>query len=162
MTPATFLARTLNPGLTLLAECGGPAPTDAARVMLLAIAGQESAWSARRQIGGPARGYWQFEVGGGVAGVMTHKATKAPLERVCAALDVPLDRAAVYEAVAWCDPLAAAMARLLVFSDPAPMPVDADAGWACYLRTWRPGKPHPETWGARWASAGVAVRGARE
>ena len=27
---------------------------------------------------------------------------------------------------------------------------DADGAWECYLRTWRPGKPHPETWAAYW------------
>ena len=32
-----------------------------ARVMLLAIGLQESRFEHRRQIGGPARGFWQFE-----------------------------------------------------------------------------------------------------
>ena len=43
--------------------------TPDARVLLLAIGLQESKFSHRLQIGGPARGYWQFEQGGGVRGV---------------------------------------------------------------------------------------------
>jgi hypothetical protein len=158
--PSAFLARVLNPGLYLLAECGGPPVTNTARVMLLAIAGQESAWVARRQFGGPARGYWQFEQGGGVAGVMAHPATKAPLSRVCAVLDVPWDRAVLYEAVAWCDPLATVMARLLLWSDPKSLPTTEDAAWDCYVRTWRPGKPHRATWGDRWRAALAEVTAA--
>ena len=44
--------------------------------MLVTIAGQESAWTHRRQINGPARGFWQFERGGGVAGVIAHPASR--------------------------------------------------------------------------------------
>src|SRR5690606_35531315 len=46
--------------------------SDRATVMLLAIGLQESRFEHRRQIKGPARGFWQFERGGGVRGVMTH------------------------------------------------------------------------------------------
>jgi hypothetical protein len=30
---------------------------------------------------------------------------------------------------------------------------DADGAWAYYLNTWRPGKPHPETWPALYVQA---------
>ena len=44
-------------------------------VMLIAIGLQESELTYRHQVGGPAHGLWQFEKGGGVKGVMTHKAS---------------------------------------------------------------------------------------
>src|SRR5688572_796908 len=51
--------------------------SDAAKVMLLAIAFQESGCRYRYQlVGGPARGFWQFEQAGGVLGVLTHKKSK--------------------------------------------------------------------------------------
>lgn len=128
---------------------------DRALVMLMAIAGQESAWAHRKQIGGPARSYWQFERGGGVTGVLGHPATKDAIAKACKALDIPLDAAAVYEAMAWNDTLAACMARLLLYSDPRALPAvgDESAAWGYYIRNWRPGKPHPQTWPARYAAA---------
>lgn len=128
---------------------------DRALVMLMAIAGQESAWAHRKQIGGPARSYWQFEKGGGVAGVLSHPATKGAIKAVCTKLDIPCETATVYEAMAWCDPLAATMARLLLWSDPRALPAagEQDAAWEYYLRNWRPGMPHPQSWAGRYAVA---------
>jgi hypothetical protein len=45
---------------------------------------------------------------------------------------------------------------LLLWTDPQPMPTSQDAGWQCYLRNWRPGKPHPDQWPRNWASAEAA------
>ena len=42
--------------------------SDEAVTMMLAIGYQESRFEHRRQIRGPARGFWQFEHGGGVVG----------------------------------------------------------------------------------------------
>lgn len=128
---------------------------DRALVLLMAIAGQESAWAARKQVGGPARSYWQFEKGGGVAGVLSHAASKARIAAVCAQIDIPCDTATVYEAMAWNDTLAACMARLLLLTDPRPLPAlgDQEAAWRYYLDNWRPGMPHPQTWPARYAKA---------
>ncbi|WP_343499653.1 hypothetical protein [Achromobacter denitrificans] len=146
MSPLGTIVRTaIDPALALL-----PAKMDtpAARVMLLAIGLQESRFIHRRQIGGPARGFWQFEKGGGVRGVLTHASTREHAQLVCKARGVPATADAVYEALDKDDVLAAAFARLLLWSDPKTLPAlgDADAAWALYLRTWRPGKPHPETW----------------
>ena len=56
----------------------------AARVLVLAVALQESGFTARRQYGnGPARGYWQFEAGGGVIGVLAHHSTATHARIVC-------------------------------------------------------------------------------
>src|SRR3546814_7242807 len=58
--------------------------TRAARVTLAAIGYQESKYLTRVQYGGgPAHGYWQFESGGGVKGVMNHKASAELARKVC-------------------------------------------------------------------------------
>jgi hypothetical protein len=148
MTPDIFLQRIVDPTLQFMSDSVAIAIqiSDKARVLLMTIAGQESNWAARRQIGGPARSYWQFEKGGGVAGLF--QIMPRPLSAVCTSLDIPFDPAVVFEAMAWNDTLACAMARLLLWSDPAALPAvgDKDAGWQYYLRNWRPGAPHPDVW----------------
>ena len=83
-----ILRTAINPALGML-----PAKmdTDAARVMLLAIGLQESRFEHRRQMGnGPARGFWQFEKGGGVKGCVQHPSSAHHLRQLCAARGVPL------------------------------------------------------------------------
>ena len=149
----------INPALKLL-----PAKmdSDAARVMLLAIGLQESRFKYRAQktndpyVKGPARGLWQFERGGGVVGVTTHKATRELARAVCQARAVPFDSVLIHTALEFDDILAAAIARLLLWADYKPLPgVDAshDETWDCYMRNWRPGKPHRETWNEFHAQA---------
>jgi hypothetical protein len=123
--------------------------------MLLAIAGQESGWTHRVQVGGPAHSFWQFEEGGGVRGVLSHPATKDKIKSVCAELGVPCEADAVYQAMINNDVLAACMARLLLFTDPAPLPAVGawHDGWDYYQRNWRPGAPHPEAWLSRYVTA---------
>lgn len=126
---------------------------EAAR-MLLAIGMQESRFKFRAQIlvgklKGPARGFWQFEKGGGVAGVMTHFRTMHYAMAICSNRGVRWDETAIHAALETDDVLAAAFARLLLYADPAALPaLDAppDDSWDCYARNWRPGKPHRETW----------------
>lgn len=119
-----------------------------ATVMLLAIGLQESRFEHRRQIGGPAMGFWQFERGGGVAGVLSHPASAKYARAVCAIRGRAAHDADVYNGLDEDDVLACAFARLLLFTDPAPLPEVGDwrGAWDYYLRNWRPGKPHPETW----------------
>jgi len=127
-----------------------------ARVMLLTIGQQESRFTDRVQKGGgPAHGFWQFESGGGVKGVMTHADSQALAQQVCVARGVPFERAQVYAALATDDILAAAFARLLLWTDPRALPGrdDAQGGWDLYARVWRPGRPHRETWNAFYAKA---------
>lgn len=161
MTPKALLLGAVDPALALLTPLGVKSD-NRARVLMLAIAGQESAWQHRLQIGGPARSYWQFEKGGGVWGVLNHPASQLKIKAVCASFDILCDAPTVYEAMAWHDVLAACMARLLLFTDPAPLPhIDQDQeAWAYYLRTWRPGMPHHESWGGRHATARETVHGA--
>ena len=133
-----------------------------ARVMLYAIGLQESRFTHRFQVlngkpgqKGPARGYWQFEKGGGCKGVVNHAASRFWMANVCAARDVPLDAAAIWNAIETDDVLAAAAARLLLFTDPARLPGvgDQKGAWDLYIRVWRPGKPHPQTWPELYAEA---------
>lgn len=149
---------------TALALLPARMDTAEARVMLLAIGLQESRFTHRQQIGGPARGFWQFEKGtrasrGGVWGVFLHAASKGHLAALCKARSVACDPDAIYAALEYDDVLAAGVARLLLWTDAKALPAigDADAGWALYLRTWRPGKPHPKTWPALYAQAVAAL-----
>lgn len=144
-----------------------------AEAMMIAIGLQESRFIHRDQVVagkppgqvGPATGFWQFERGGGVAGVMQH-ARSAHIARAAAeAAGVPWDRDAVWRSFTAPagDDLAACFARLLLFTDPAPVPTAAvsaeEEAWAYYLRNWRPGKPHRATWGGFWREA-VGIAGA--
>lgn len=135
----------INPALALL-----PAAMDSprARVMLLATGLQESRLLHRRQIGGPARGLWQFEQGGGVFGAMRHEASRDHLRRLCEARGVAFDGRTIWQTLEHDDVLAAGLARLLYWTDARPLPTEDDAGgaWDLYMRTWRPGKPHRQTW----------------
>lgn len=134
-----------------------------ARVMLAAIGLQESRFEHRRQLvgsppqpTGPAKSFWQGEQGGGmVAGVRTHAATREMAAHVYAARNVPPDNRAIWDAIEKDDVLAAALARLLLYSDPRSLPElgDVVGAWQLYLRTWRPGKPHRATWDALHAQA---------
>lgn len=133
---------------------------DRAKVMLLAIGQQESAFEHRVQMGnGPARSFWQFERGGGVKGVLQHPASKVFAAALCRSRDVPATAQEVWARMAADDVLGCGMARLLLLTDPAPLPAltQRDMAWAYYERNWRPGKPHPEKWPAYHALAVAAV-----
>lgn len=136
----------------------------AARAMLTAIGLQESRFLHRRQMGhGPARGWWQFEMGG-VEGVLSHHASRQSAEAVCRVLGYdPADERGIHLALEHNDVLAVCFARLLLWTDPrmlpgADRPVD---GWLIYLATWRPGAVKREgqaailahKWAGHFASA---------
>lgn len=132
-----------------------PPFSDSARVLLLAVAGQESGWTARFQAGGgPARGYWQFESEAVVA-LFADPATSGALVGACAALDVAALPGTVYAAIAYQDVLAAVCARLLLWADPASLPGLGETGvaWDYYARNWRPGAPRPAAWQANYQAA---------
>jgi hypothetical protein len=157
VTPSTFLRTILDPGLAWCAAIPGwtiPAD-DRARVLLLAIAGQEANWTWRLQDGGPARGFWQFEKGGGVTGVLNDQASRNGAVLGCGAAHIPANAVAAYRALALNDNLAVAFARLLLWSDPEPLPglTAQDKCWDYYLRNWRPGKPRPGDWPGNYQSA---------
>lgn len=156
MTLSEIRERAIAPALALLPARMNSA---AAEVQMLAMGLQESRFKHRRQIGGPARGFWQFEQGGGVRGVLRHSASREHALAVCRVRNVIATESAVYAALENDDVLAAAFARLLLWTDPKALPAlgDEQAAWDLYLRTWRPGKPHRHTWDALYAKALEAV-----
>lgn len=145
----------LPAGLDLL-----PARMDSreARAMLLACALQESGFRHRRQVGGPARGWWQFEPIG-VRGVLEHPASRTTAERVCELLRYPPDPGALYEAIEHNDALACAFARLLLWRLPQRLPTrgESDYAWSQYIDCWRPGRPHRERWDDNYRAAWESV-----
>lgn len=148
----------IDPALALLP---GFMNSPQARVMLLAIGLQESRFEYRRQMGnGPARGFWQFERGGGVKGCVSHPESKDHLRRLCLARNVPFEADAIWRGIETDDVLAAGLARLLLWTDPHKLPAlgDVDGSWELYLRTWRPGKPHVRTWADLHRHAVEAVK----
>jgi len=155
MLPSTMFHAVIVPTLDWMAsvpeiKTGNDAR---AKVWTMTVSGQETNWQHRLQIGGPARSYWQFEKTGGVADLFRMVPTK--LKAVCDANDIPFNATSVFEAMAWHDVLGCAMARLLLWTDPNPLPdvADVEGGWNYYLRNWRPGAPHHETWAIRHATA---------
>ena len=163
MTPSQFASDIIAQGLDVLHRIGGPAPSDRARQMLLTIAMQESAIEHRVQViasgnPGPARGWWQFERGGGVAGVMQHPSSAALAQSLCLECHVPFSAPHIWRCLEGHDTLAVGFARLLLWTDPNPLPTTHDTGWAYYLRNWRPGKPHPAKWPGYWRQAEEALQ----
>ena len=153
-----FLEVAINPALKLLP---GRMCSDSAKVMLLAIGLQESRLVHRKQVGGPAKSFLQFESGGGAKGVMSHTASIGPARDLCGELAVQFERSVVFQAMEFNDVLAFGLGRLLLYTDPKPLPDigDAQAAWDLYLRVWRPGKPHRQTWDALYQTAVIAVSG---
>lgn len=153
----TYPRNAINEAFDLL-----PAKMDSqlARIQHAAIAFQETKYLTRVQYGGgPARSYWQFENGklAGINGVLTHPATARIALDICKIRGIEPERMAVWRAMEVDDVLGAAFARLLMYTDSLPVPKNESEGWAMYLRTWRPGKPHPDTWPKAYADAKAVV-----
>lgn len=158
----TLLRNILEQAVAPAQKIIGIKRTPASDVLMLAIGLQESRLTMRRQLvgsppkpTGPAAGLWQFERGGGVRGVLTHDASKHKARGLCAARAVPAETGTVWDMLPHDDVLAAGFARLLLYTDPAPLPApgEVDAAWNYYIRNWRPGKPHRQTWDALYAQA---------
>lgn len=164
---AVDLANGFNEGALGQALALLPAKLDtrAARVQLLAIGLQESGLTERVQKvtgggTGPARGLLQFELGGGVRGVMTHPASRDLAAQVLTARRIGgATSSVVWGDLATDDVLAFAFGRLLLLTDPFELPVPGDcmAAWHYYERNWRPGHPRPESWGDHYITAMEAV-----
>ncbi|WP_054907341.1 hypothetical protein, partial [Pseudomonas sp. NBRC 111135] len=143
-------------------------------VMLLAIGLQESRFTHRRQMGnGPAKSFWQAEQGGGmVSGLLRYRVANVRDLAVglCVGRGVAPAAPDVWKAIEHDDVLAAGLARLLLYTDPARLPElgDEAAAWDLYLRTWRPGAYDRgdaakraelrRKWAANYASALEAVQ----
>lgn len=136
-----------------------------ATVMLLAIGLQESRFEHRWQVidrsrpnaMGPARGFWQFEAGGGTRGVLLHRASAFHAAELCRIFGIKAVTTDVYNVLHRedMDVLAAGFARLLLWTDARPLPAlgDVNGAWHYYNTIWRPGKPHKATWAAHYKKA---------
>ena len=128
-----------------------------AKALLTAICLQESGFKHRRQIGGPAKGLFQWELPQ-VGLVLRHEVIGPLALKVLADLAYPVGAPPfenIHDAMQHNDVLQCAFSRLLLWPDAAPLPKrgDVQGSLATYLRVWRPGKPHPEKWPANWAQA---------
>lgn len=145
MRPDLLYQAAIKPALSVLP----PAMTSPqACVMLLAIAGQESAFLSRWQKGGgPARGYWQCEREA-VEDVWQRQ--HANIQQVLIDLDYVgvSGESGMWAALPYDATLAAAVARLILYLDRAPLPAtnDPETAWDYYLRCWRPGRPDKNRW----------------
>jgi hypothetical protein len=157
--PSIFVTSGLVPAMALL-----PPSLDSydARRFLLAVAVQETDLVNRLQIGddgrpitGHGRGWFQFERSG-IASLLSHEALTF-LPKLLKPLGYPPSLDVLHEAVAHNDVLACLLARLLLFTDPHPVPDDKETGWETYLRLWRPGHPRPEKWPSSWGRADGAI-----
>ena len=127
-----------------------------ATAFLLSVGLLESRFEHRAQVGGPARGLWQFERSG-VLGVLTHARTDRLIGSALTALcyDAHESPGAMLEWIEHNDVLACVFARLLLYTDPRALPDihDAERAWQMYLDLWRPGRPHHDRWFAHYATA---------
>lgn len=140
--------------------------TPAARVLLQATNRQENPTRSPRQLVkvdgklqpiGPAAGDYQFEKGGGVRGVLTHPASAAHAREACRLRGYAPSASEVFTAIQVDPVLAAALARLLYYTDPKALPAlgDEQGAWELYLRTWRPGAydRQPDELRAKWSKS---------
>lgn len=162
MTPQRLLKTGIAPALAEL-EAQGVRDTVDARRFLLAIAMQETSLAHRRQVvsggaeNGPASSFWQFEQGGGCKGILSHRSTAERIRKVCSDFNVTPTPLGLWEAMRYNDVVAAAAARLLIYTLPSGLPTNADDGWKQYLAAWRPGRPHPDKWHSFWDAATLTV-----
>lgn len=163
-----FLNEILSPGLDEFCAFDRiPHSPDATR-FLLAIAIQESDLRHRAQLGqirtsalakpGPARGWWHFERGGHVVGVLNHPRTEDLAKLWGNRCWVDPNSNTVWRALEGHDRLAVGFARMLVWTSPNKLPDTEASGWQQYAHElWLPGKPHRDRWKKSWADASEAV-----
>ncbi len=153
---SNVVKRFIIPGLSLLPY---NLNTPQARAMLAAIGLQKSGFEHRKQIGGPARGFWQFEKSG-VAGVLSHPATAKMIADVCKRILIPPYTDLCYGAIAYHDALACCFARLLLYTYPAPLPAEGDIqeAWNQYQAIWSPDEQRPGTFAGFFEDAWRLVK----
>ena len=139
-----------------------------AAVQLYATSIQENPTRAPRQLIkkdgrlrpiGPAAGDYQFEKTGGIRGLLNFKSDRVQsmLRSVCAARQVPQTVDGLFDGIQTDPILAAALARLLYFTDAGALPKAGaeQYAWDVYLRTWRPGayERDPKGLRAKWSKS---------
>ena len=161
MTANEFYNAVLTPGLAFIRKSIPhiPASTEE-QVMLMAIAGQESNWTDRRQAhNGPASSFWQFERTG-ILGLMRDDETSKWVAVICGLSGVALQSTAIWRFMGTPegDTFSCAMGRLLLWTDPMRLPKNEQDAWLGYYRLWRPGAPDRARWAVRYPEAVAAVQ----
>lgn len=155
----------IDAGLALLPEA---LRTLDAKVQLYATSIQENPTRAPRQLIkkdgrlqpiGPAAGDYQFEKTGGIRGLINFKSARLQQMLDAACLDRKKTKTedGLFAAVQVDPVLAAALARLLYFTDSGALPKAGaeQYAWEVYLRTWRPGayERDPKGLRAKWSKS---------
>lgn len=147
MTAAEFLVQ-MDAGLSWMTSVLGPVPVinDAARLCLLAFAGQETGWqNIAQEGGGPGRDPWQDEPET-ISEILSNTTTRQMALKLCAAAGFKTTETIgalaedVYANLIRLPHLAAGFNRLDLYADDHPLTAVGDeAGClACYSRVWRP------------------------
>ena len=160
----TFNNEIYQPSIDKVSSIIGIPRSEKADILLLSIAGQESAWTHRYQISsrkgrkGPARGFWQFEKNGGVVGVMSHPWSRDKARNLVKALSLKWDKTILWRELETNDLLSTGFARLLLWTDAQDLPSTSSTSWRYYIRNWRPGKPHPRKWKGIWTNSYQVIK----
>lgn len=131
-----------------------------AKALMLTIGLQESRFVYRHQLTGPAGGFWQFEEAG-VRGVVLHPSTKVLLSSVLETLGYQPVVSMLQDSLDDNDILAAAFARLLLWTHQNSLPLRSqpNKAWMYYISLWRPGNPRQATWDAFHQQAWILIQG---
>ena len=111
---------------------------------------------------GPARGWWQFERNGGVAGVLSITAARRPPS--FGVIHARSSRSSIPSGERSRVTTGSPLASLGCCSGQIPLHSLAirPTPGTCYAdRLWRPGKPHPRHWGDNWLIAGATIPATR-
>jgi hypothetical protein len=165
MTAAEFYAQKLVPSLDAIGKFAPELTRNRdSEALMLAIAGQESDWTAMHQVGGPANGPWEFEPNG-VKAVYNHSVCGPILRGALKALGMgnALPETLYQEIATEAGTvLATLLARLLLWSSPARLPVaglgQMRISFLYYENCWRPGKPDLTRWNVVYPQALSAVQ----
>lgn len=158
-----LIKESINPALNLLPPVMNSFP---AVVQLCATSIQESRIEHRKQIGGPAVSFYQFEKIG-IKDVLERPTSRQHAIKACEVFDVAPtvnDVYAIFQKTEG-DILASVFARLNYWNERSPLPslttpptTREAAAWAYYIKVWRPGKPHLSSWPmAYWRAYGGIV-----
>lgn len=148
MTPQSFLAATLRPAAVLLMKAAAIPCDDAVLCQVLATDLYETGLETRTQEPvGWAHGYGQMQQPT-VQLLLDHAVCGPALRQVCVGRGIEPTASAIFAALLVDDVLGFDCTRLLYFADPHGVPAigSIDAGWVCYLRVQRPGKPDRARW----------------
>jgi len=138
--------------LDYLAAIGGPPQSKQADVLLAAIKYQESDGIHTHQRGGSARGLWQFEK---ITIKELFRVYPDLMNKLCDHYLISNNVEAVYQDLLINNKLAIALARLLLYKDPLPLPEigDIEEAWIYYIRNWKPGRPNKQRWSKSYSQA---------